>query len=130
MKRFVIIKDSLGFLALCDLRDLQFFQKLFSSIFFGFSRFSVEKDEFFTVSSWGKWFSSLMRILSGNFWRCEIDKILTIGLLPLVLRMILLFRFSLQKLSSQVFAKHGFASVLKFLSMKLYYVWYAPFRIF
>ena len=52
---FASIKDSLGFSALCDLRET-FIKKIFEKISlifrFLFERFSVEEDGFFVVSSW------------------------------------------------------------------------------
>ena len=84
------IKDSSGFSALCDLPEI--FEKKFLDFSF-FERFSVEKDGFFAVSSWGKWFSCTFTLGSSY------------GIAYLVF-------FKISQLFSQVFAKHGFASVL------------------
>ena len=55
-----------------------------------------------------EWFSRLMRIPSGTFWRCKIDKFyqcpFTLGS-PYDIAFLVFFK------SLQVFAKHGFASV-------------------
>ena len=93
MKRFMTVKDSSRFSALCDFKkiacDLQkYFSKIFwknfektsKNIFLQFSffkRFSVEEGRFFAVFSWEEWFSRLVPIASGIFWRCKIDEILT-----------------------------------------------------
>ena len=42
-----------------------------------FLRFSVEEDGFLLFSVGEEWFSRLMPIPSGIFWRCKIDEILT-----------------------------------------------------
>ena len=63
----------------------------------GFLLFSVGEE----------WFSRLTRIPSGIFWRCKIDELLspfTLGF-PYDIAYLVFFK------SSQVFAKHGFASV-------------------
>ena len=70
MKRFVTLKDSSRFSALCDFKKIaDLLQKNFSKIFwknfgkflkknfpsiFCFLRFSVEEDGFFAVFSWGR----------------------------------------------------------------------------
>ena len=63
----------------------------------GFLLFSVGEE----------WFSRLTRIPSGIFWRCKIDEILISFYLwfPYDIAYLVFFK------SSQVFAKHGFASV-------------------
>ena len=90
-KRFARVKDSSRFSALCDLPETirNIFEK-FRIFFlnFVFQRFFVEKDGFFAVFSWG-------RMVFENV------------LLPLVLYDIVHLVFE----SSQVFAKHDFASV-------------------
>ena len=72
------------------------FKNIFTLIFcFFFEKmFSVEKDGFLLFPVGEEWFSRFMRI-PWVFWRCKIDKILTIiFFLPLVLRMIFLIPFS------------------------------------
>ena len=69
MKRFVIIKDSLGFSALCDLPET-FTKKKFEKIlifFFNFSffeKFSVEKMLFLLVFAVSSWVKSSLRVPS------------------------------------------------------------------
>ena len=87
-----------------------------NSIFFPqfsvfFSRFSIEKDGFFDGFSWEEWFSSLVRIPSGIFWRFKNDEILTMSFYPLFAVWFCLICFFFKRL--QVFAKHGFASVFE-----------------
>ena len=79
-KCFASLEDSLGFLALYDLAESSFksirkkFGRNFSSIF-SFLMFPVAQTGFFVVSSWGKWFSSLMSIPLGIFWHCKIENL-------------------------------------------------------
>ena len=83
-KRFASIKDSSGFSGLCDLQETfikNFFRKFRKNFFLNFlffERFSVENMGFLLFPVREKWFSSLMRIPRGIFWRCKIDEILTI----------------------------------------------------
>ena len=134
MKRFASIKDCSRFSALCD----------FSSIFC-FLKVLVEKDGFFAVFSWERMVFETYAYPFGYFLALNIVKLMKFYVpLPLVLLMILPIWFSskVRKCpftlgspydiaylvffkSSQVFAKHGFASVLKFgkhfrLLMQLY----------
>ena len=69
---------------------------------------------FFAVSSWERMVFEIyaypFRIHFGNFWRCKIDEIVTMTLgSPYDIAHLVFFKSS--QLSSQVFAKHGFASV-------------------
>ena len=50
-----------------------------SSIFLFFERFSVENDEFFAVSSWGRMVFEIYAYPFGYFWRCEVDEIVTMS---------------------------------------------------
>ena len=90
MKRFATVKDSSRFSALCDFKkiagDLQKkfsknfwkkFEKFFPSIFWFFKGFPLRKMGFLLFSIGEEWFSRLMTIPSGIFWRCKIDEILT-----------------------------------------------------
>ena len=63
MKRFVTLKDSSRFSALCDFKKIagvlqkifrKYFGKKISFNFLFFLRFSVEEDGFFAVFSWGR----------------------------------------------------------------------------
>ena len=100
MKRFVTLKDSSRFSALCDFKKIAgVLQKNFSKIFwknFGnflkknyfsfnflfFLRFSVEEDGFFAVFSWGRMVFETYAHPFGYFWRCKIDEILTYSFYP------------------------------------------------
>ena len=73
---------------------------------------------YFAVSSWGRMVFEILRIPSGIFWRCEMDEILkchfTLGS-PYDFAYLVFFTSS--QPSAQVFAKHGFVSVLKYASI-------------
>ena len=77
-KRFASVKDSSRFSALCDLPEAIKKISHFSHFLFFFKKkgFSLRKMGFLLFSVRQKWFSRLMRIPSGTFWRCEIDEIL------------------------------------------------------
>ena len=73
-KRFVRVKDSSRFSALCDSPEtikniFEKFRKI-DSQFSVFKGFSLRKMGFLLFSVGEEWFSRLMRILSGIFWRC------------------------------------------------------------
>ena len=92
-KRFASIKDSSGFSVLCNLPETV--KKIIRKMFCFLKGFRLRK--FFFAGENG------FRVLSvsfGYFWRCKIDKILTMSLLLFVLRMILLIWFSLQKFTT------------------------------
>ena len=67
-KRFAKVKDSSRFSALCDLPET--IKKIFFFNFLFFKGFSLRKMSFLLFSVGEEWFSRLMRILSGIFWRC------------------------------------------------------------
>ena len=79
---------------------LEKFRKIFSFNFLFFSGFPLRKIVFLLFSVGEEWFSRLMPIPSGIFWRCNVGSTYDIAYL--------VFK------SSQVFAKHGFASVSNF----------------
>ena len=95
MKRFATLKDSSRFSALCDFKkiagDLQKnfgnflkkIQKNFSFNFlFVFKVFRWGRWVFLLFSVGEEWFSRLMPIPSGIFWRCKIDEMLTYSFYP------------------------------------------------
>ena len=74
-KRFARVKDSSRISALCDLtgHHQKYFRKISKNFFLNFlffKGFSLRKMGFWLFSVGEEWFSRLMRILSGIFWRC------------------------------------------------------------
>ena len=93
------------------------FRKKFLNFLF-FLKFSVKKDGFFAVSCWGRMVLQIYAYPFGYFWRCKIDEILTIisfypWCSPYDIGYLVFFRSS----QLNMFAKHGFASVLKWRSI-------------
>ena len=90
----------------------KFEKKLFLIFFLFFERFSVEKDGFFAVSSWGKLVFESNAYPFGYFRPCKIDEVLTkMSFYPWFSVRYCLFGFQSES-SLEVFAKHGFASML------------------
>ena len=90
-------------------------QKMKKNSIFRFSKvFLLRQMGFLLFLVMEKWFSSLNRMLSGIFWRCKIDEILTIMSFFSWFSLwycLFGFLFKSSQLSSLVFAKHGIASV-------------------
>ena len=109
-KRFARVKDSSRFSALCDLPEtiesiFEKFRKKFLNFLFFF-----KKKMFFAVSSWARMVFETYAYPFGYFRRCKIDEISMSfypWFSPYDIAYLVFFK------SSQVFAKHGFASVFK-----------------
>ena len=103
-KRFARVKDSSRFSALCDLPETikSIFEKFLNFLFF------FKKKLFFAVSSWARMVFETYAYPFGYFRCCKIDEILMSfypWFSPYDIAYLVFFK------SSQVFAKHGFASV-------------------
>ena len=127
-KRFASVKDSSRFSALCDLLET-FISKIFKnpppfSVFF--LSFPLKKMGFLVFPVGEEWFLRLVHIPSGIFWRCTIDEVLTMSFYPWFYPgLIFVSPYDIAYLvffkSSQVFAKHGFASVFIHDSFRFLY---------
>ena len=96
-KRFARVKDSSRFSALCDLPE------------------TIKNFEFFpSISSRGRMVFEIYAYPFGYFWRFKIDEILMSLGSPYDIAHLVFVK------SSQVFAKHGFASVFKFLWSEIF----------
>ena len=99
-------------------------QKYFWKIFFLIFLFFFKERWFFAVFSWGRMVLETYAYPFGYFWRFKIDEIL-MSFYPWFFVWYCLFGFFK---SSQVFAKHGFASVLQFYTT-VFFEWMCLFHL-